>query len=114
MIARDGGAPGGQPGLGGVDRGDQGGERPAAVAAACAGRVEAAAQAMDVVQAQRGDPLAQGWYVDLDTSTWTEGAAPPAGSTAAPPGAALSGVAPPGEATSPAAGTPDAAWLGVF
>ena len=72
------------------------------------GRVEAAAQAVGVEPAQGGDPLTERGHVRS-----MEGAAPPAGSTAAPPGAALSGVAPPGEAAASAAGTPDAAWSWV-
>ena len=63
---RDGGAAGGEPGLGGVDRGDQGGERPDAVGGRShpEGAVEAAAQALRVVQPERGDALADGGHVD--------------------------------------------------
>ena len=109
MIARDRGAAGGEPGLGGVDRGDQGGERPDAVGSRShpEGAVEAAAQALRVVEPEGGDPLADGGHVDGGG-----GAAGGVDSGAAR--AALSGVAPPGEAAASAAGTPDAAWLGVF
>ena len=68
--------------------------------------VEAAAQALRVVEPEGGDALADGGHVD-------GGGGAAGGSTTAPPGAALSGVAPPGRPR-PAAGTPDAAWLGVF
>ena len=65
--AGDGGAPGRQPGLGGVDRTDQGRERACAVGLrpGALGGVEPAAQALRLVRAQGGDALAEGGGVEV-------------------------------------------------